>query len=116
MTPEEFNEVVHRRQAETIRILANKAIEYAPGEDRLHNFKRAGFMLGVIPEKALVGMLVKHLVSVFDMVDDLERDVWNPLAQWSEKLVDAINYLHLLEGLVVERYPSQAQGMVERDE
>ena len=116
MTPEAFNEVVHRRQAETIRVLANKATEYASGQDRLHNFKRAALMQDVTPETALVGMLCKHLVSVFDMVNELEIDIMHPLDRWDEKLGDAINYLHLLEALVCERYPNQAEGLIERAE
>jgi hypothetical protein len=63
-----------------------------------------------------VGMLCKHLVSIFDLVHDLDTDVMSPLAQWSEKLGDAGNYLLLLEALVVERYPNQAEGMAERAE
>jgi len=103
MTESDFEAILLQRIEKMRAVLANKAREYASGRDRLHNFKRAGAMQGVTPEKALLGMFAKHMVSIMDMVDDLDRDVHNPIPAWDEKLGDAVNYLVLLEGLVVER-------------
>ncbi len=103
MTTEEFNHLVHDRTEKIIAILASKAAEYAR-EDRLSNFKRAAAMMQVTPERALLGMLSKHIVSLLDMVDDLDHDRMNAPETWHEKLGDAINYFILLEGLIIERF------------
>lgn len=102
MNEADFNDVVIRRVERIKTILGRKAAEYASEGDRLHNFKSAGLLLGTTPEQALLGFLMKHLVSIFDMVHDVPVQQ-KPLAQWDEKIGDAINYLILLEGLVVER-------------
>jgi hypothetical protein len=102
MNGDEFNDVVVRRCERIKTILTRKAAEYASETDRLHNFKAAGKLLDTTPEQALLGFLMKHLVSIFDMVHDLPVQQ-KPLALWDEKIGDAINYLILLEGLAVER-------------
>lgn len=105
MTTEEFNLLVHNRTEKIRAVLATKAAEYARG-DRLSNFKRAATILRVTPEQAWVGMFAKHLVSILDMVDDVQDRVGsdtNNLPLWDEKITDAINYLVLLEALVSER-------------
>jgi hypothetical protein len=103
LTNTEFVEVLGGRITKIAKVLNEKSKEYASAGDRLHNFKRAGLMQGVTPEKALVGMLVKHLVCVMDMVDDIERGNIFWYGQWDEKIGDSINYLCLLEALAVER-------------
>ena len=104
MTPVRFNVILKDRQTKISRILASKQKEYAVGGDRLHNFKRAGILDAESPEKALWGMLKKHIISVRDMIEALERSRECPdYALWDEKLGDFINYLILLEALIIER-------------
>lgn len=103
MTTDDFKKVLQARMNKTWGVLALKAKEYASDGDRLHNFKRAAAMQNITPEKALIGMFAKHMVSVMDMVDDLTLDQHSCMALWEEKLGDAINYLILLEGLIAER-------------
>ncbi len=102
MTTEEFNLLVHTRCEKIQRVLATKAAEYARG-DRLSNFKRAAAVVSSTPERALLGMMLKHWVSILDLINDL--DTIRPIdsAIWDEKIGDSINYLILLEGLVGER-------------
>jgi hypothetical protein len=104
MKADDFKKVLQERMNKTWGILALKAKEYASDSDRLHNFKRAAAMQNITPEKALIGMFAKHMVSIMDMVDDLDLDRHNRMETWDEKLGDAINYLALLEGLIVERH------------
>ena len=101
MNSAQFNEIVERRLRLTEDVLDFKGEEYAR-ENRFHNFIAASCMLGCSPEKALLGMWSKHVVSIIDMVNDL------PTAPRSaeyieEKIGDAINYLILLEGMLKER-------------
>ncbi|NMC10240.1 MAG: hypothetical protein GYA39_04580 [Methanothrix sp.] len=80
-----------------------KAKEYGT-TDRLHNFKMAAAIQGVEPETALLGMWAKHLVSVIDIIHDIEQHGKLPTKELlSEKITDSINYLLLLEALIEER-------------
>lgn len=99
-----FNSIVNNRIRRIKTVLATKAKEYAR-EDRLHNFKRAGVIAGLTPEAALMGMFLKHIVSILDMVDTIEAQPQS-LGTWDEKIGDAINYLILLEALTFERLVS----------
>ena len=103
MTDKEFMELAQKRVVHALALMETaKGPEYSRGGDRFSNFRAAGRILGVKPTTALLGMLVKHLVSVIDIVKDIEEDRTVILAQLQEKLTDSINYLLLLEGLVME--------------
>ena len=102
MTNERFAGVFERRVLTCKEVLCKKADEYARG-DRLSNFKKAAGAMSCTPEKALVGMLMKHIISIVDFVDDIEKGQVASRAQFDEKFGDAINYVILLDGLVTER-------------
>lgn len=78
--------------------LAVKASKYAT-EDRLHNFKVAAGPMGATPLQALAGMMVKHTVRIYDMINS---DETYPCAEWMETLGDHINYLAMILPLAVE--------------
>jgi len=106
-----FNVMLAKRIEATERVLASKNKEYASDMDKLHNFKRAGAMENCTPEKALVGMWAKHIISLLDIVDKINTDAeetYTPKEltkeMLEEKIGDAINYLILLEALIKERY------------
>lgn len=103
MNQRKFNDIVIARQEMCRILLGQKATEYAHDGDRLSNFKKAAAMQGIEPEQALLGMLVKHWVSVSEMIGDIPLQEW-PVDKWAEKINDSINYLHLLEALLIERY------------
>lgn len=102
MNAQDFTKLVDARCASIQTILTSKAKEYASDVDRLHNFKYAGERLRCTPEKALIGMMEKHSVSVIDMVNDCEKYNYSH-AYIEEKIGDHINYLVLLEALLKER-------------
>jgi len=115
MRHKEFNKLLNEILERTTIVLASKSAEYSTDEDKLHNFKRAGAMLKCSPEKALVGMWTKHIISILDMVDKVEYkcgtdaccfpsfDSEEFIGTLEEKIGDAINYLILLEALIKER-------------
>jgi len=110
MKCERFNEVVKTMTDLQQKVLLKKASEYATDDDRLFNFKRAAASLGCTPEMALLGMLVKHIVSVVMMVEDIEKGRFrNDMNVWDEKLGDIQNYCTLLKGLVIERQETAAR-------
>ena len=74
MKTDEFNVFTETVIEDLIRkVLINKGAEYNRGNDRLSNFKRMAAIQNCTPGKALVGALAKHLASILDLVDDIEK-------------------------------------------
>lgn len=104
MKVEDFNELVEGRLGFCSRTLQIKAGEYAASDDRLHNFKLAADLQSIEPETALLGMWAKHIVSIVDIVSEIEHaGVLPKPGKLSEKITDVINYALLLEALIEER-------------
>lgn len=104
MKEESFDKIIEKRCEAIKEILTHKALEYATDKNRFHNFEMAAMKQDTTPEKALMGMKVKHDVSVDDLVEwaknspeKLNHCIIN------EKIGDSINYLILLEGLLKKR-------------
>ena len=76
-----------------IRVLKEKAEGHSTDEDVLHNFRVAAGLQGCSVTQALAGMMTKHTVSVYDMINSGQS--YAP-AVWDEKIGDLINYLLLL--------------------
>ncbi len=100
MTPKDFETLVTRRLNHCQKLLTEKGEEYSRNGDRLWNFHSAAATKGTTPEDALMGMLVKHWVSIMDMVSN-PKAVTDKLID--DKLSDNINYSLLLEALFKER-------------
>ena len=109
MNSKTFNEIVIHRCDLIATILANKAKEYAVDTDRLHNFKVAARIMHCTPERALLGMMMKHQVSVMDMIEQLDKGIEPTQYLINEKIGDNINYLVLLEALLNERINPQLE-------
>lgn len=100
---EAFRRVIDRQFKLSYDTLVKKAAEYADGftedDDKLQNFRKAAHLQGVSMLEALGGMMAKHTVSIFDMLQQPERF---PLEVWEEKITDHINYLVLLKAILAE--------------
>ena len=101
MKAEQFENIINNRIETCKSVLCSKAEEYAT-DDRLHNFKVAGELQKCTPVKALGGMMAKHTVSVYDLIDDYEQGKTISQEMWAEKIGDSINYLLLLTALLEE--------------
>lgn len=98
MRNEDFAVQVERMLDISHRTLTRKGFEYSPSaDDRLHNFRVASALTNESIEASIVGMMVKHIVSVFDMVNS-EESYEDHI--WDEKIGDAINYLLILRASV----------------
>lgn len=95
----QFQEVLETQIRQTTSTLAGKAEEYASDNDRLANFKRSAHLNHTTQPKAVTGMMSKHTVSVYDMVDEGRSYT---AAEWDEKIGDHINYLILLKAVLIE--------------
>lgn len=102
MNTERFNDILDAQIKRVQDVLVVKAAEYAT-EDRLANFKKAAHLRNQSVIQAIAGMMVKHTVSIYDMIDS---ETSFPMAftmdQWDEKLTDHINYLILLRAALME--------------
>ncbi len=92
-----FDEIVEARIKKIRETLHRKAEEYAIDGNQYHNFDVAARLLKQTPEQALRGMMAKHLVSVFDLI---EATCVTP-ERIDAKIGDTINYLILLEGVLL---------------
>jgi len=118
MQGEQFNAVVEMMLERTKKVLVKKGKEYTMDGDRLGNFKRAAALELTSPEMSLRGFMTKHVVSIYDMIDQLIKldcdseagDCPSELINydmWLEKTTDTINYLILLIALLEERKSGQ---------
>ncbi len=102
MTPERFERLVESRLGSCLKkLLEEKRTEYARNNDRFHNFVRAAAMSNTTKENALWGMVVKHFVSIKDIIDDIaeNKNVVLSRSLIDDKIDDAINYLLLLNAM-----------------
>lgn len=102
MKAQDFEIVLEETLERTRQVLGTKADEYAIEGDRLHNFKQAAQLQRTTPVKALGGMMAKHTISIYDMI---ETGAGCPIEMWDEKIGDHINYLILLRAVVLEQLP-----------
>ncbi|MEA1957583.1 MAG: hypothetical protein U9N01_04430 [Euryarchaeota archaeon] len=101
---ERFDALLKRRLKKTQDTLQSKAMMYASSDNRLHNFDVAARIHNCTPEQALWGMMMKHIVSVLDLVEWSETMPERITEQLvDEKIGDTINYLILLEALFLRR-------------
>jgi len=102
MQSKSFDVVMENRILQIKKVLGLKASEYARG-DRLSNFKKAAKLVNCTPERALFGFVAKHIIALMDFIDDIDKGVVQTQDRWDEKIGDIINYMILLEALVIER-------------
>ena len=109
MTQAEFHLVFEKQIGRCTRVLQKKSKEYTgDSPDRLSAFKVAAAMQGCKPERALAGMLAKHIVSLYDMCY-ADQEVF-ALEVWDEKITDIQNYMFLLRAIVEERQDGSDRG------
>lgn len=99
MTHDMFNEILESRITQMRETLSIKAMEYSQEDERLHNFYEGAAILGNTPREYCLNLMTKHLACVFDIA---RSEKSYPPAFLDEKFGDAINYLVLLQALVVD--------------
>lgn len=103
MNSKDFNELVEARCSKIKATLASKGKEYSTDDDKLHNFNKAGIRSGQSREKALMGMKLKHEISIDDIILNLDIHKYPTIEIIDEKIGDIINYFILLEACLVDR-------------
>ncbi len=102
MNTVEFEKVVNDQLNKCKDVMIEKAKQYADNtnDDRLHNFKIAATLQNCTPVAALAGMMCKHTVSVYDLIQQHNNGATISAEMWDEKITDSINYLLLLKAAV----------------
>lgn len=99
-----FEQAIQYRLTKTNELLLEKGREYVRGEDRFHNFVRAAEMNRETPTRALHGMLTKHLISMLDILDDIDKGILPTKEKVEEKFGDIVVYVMLQEALIKDKY------------
>ena len=108
--------ILHKQKStpvfdEQVRLCADtlqkKTKEYTGDDtDRLGAFKSAAALQHTTPQRALAGMMAKHIISIYDMCFT-DRKTFE-LAVWEEKITDSLNYLFLLKAVIKEELEYQS--------
>ena len=106
MTPERFEHLLEDTITKIRSTLSNKGRVYAPGSDRLGNFKNGAKKRRTIPEDYLLSLQTKHQEAVEEFVAALKEGTDTDISEWEEKLIDEINYCILLLALIHDRHNS----------
>lgn len=93
VTQETFEALVKEIRDASLETLIKKNANYAAGEDKIHNFRAGGAILGKSPAQVALGYMTKHLVS---LIDKVERDDFTDRDDLLEKCQDIINYTAII--------------------
>lgn len=109
MNQDQFNELTEKLLTACKDALGMKAGEYAREGDRLHNFYAAARKRNQHPLDSLLGMQVKHRVSIDDICEDIVKHGKFPTDEMMlEKFKDDINY-NLLAFALIHELRAQAR-------
>ena len=100
-------------------LINDKLIQYANKNDVFKTFNEAAELQEILPEQALFGMMAKHIGSIRNMLDKIEKDIYSmtvndaegaeySLDVWKEKIGDNITYLLILYAMISSRIDEQA--------
>ena len=100
-------------------LINDKLIQYANKNDVFKTFNEAAELQEILPEQALFGMMAKHIGSIRNMLDKIEKDIYSmtvndaegaeySLNIWKEKIGDNITYLLILYAMISSRIDEQA--------
>jgi hypothetical protein len=110
ITQEKFDEIINARLEKTKQLLLVKGKEYIRGDDRFHNFNRTAAMNRETPTRSLHGMHSKHIVSILDMLDDIDKGLLPTESMVTEKFGDAIVYFLLQEAQIKHMIHAQSKN------
>ena len=100
MDHETFKTIITQMQKDSLATLLEKNSGYS-NADPLHNFHQAAKLKGETTLKAIGGMMAKHTVSIYDLINQASEE-YVPEEVWFEKIQDHMNYLLFLWAAVEE--------------
>lgn len=103
MTENRFEQIVDETLNQIQNVLIEKAKEYRRNNDPFHNFNEGSKRTGLIREKVLDGMLLKHEISIADMTNDLVKNILPKIETVEEKFGDNLIYLILKKASIIDK-------------
>lgn len=115
MNQDKFFKFVDWRVKQIINTLIEKGEEYSKEDNKLHNFDVGAQMTGKLREEVLLGFVLKHQISLLDIIEDLKEGKIPKNYLVAEKLGDIINYYILLEASLQDRIQKEMNDRRERE-
>lgn len=99
-----FENVVNATLDKCKETLVIKAKEYRRNNNPFHNFERGAELSGFDDVQVLKGFLLKHEVSINDIINDYSVDGILPTeAMLDEKIGDILNYYLILKAMFIQK-------------
>jgi hypothetical protein len=103
MTENRFDQMVDKTLNKIREIIITKGKEYRRNNNPFHNFDEGSKRTGLIREKVLDGMLLKHEISISDIINDLEKGILPNIDTVEEKFNDNLIYLILKKASIIDK-------------
>ena len=107
MTENRFEQIVDETLNQIKETLIQKGREYRRNNNPFHNFEEGSKRSGLIREKVLDGMLLKHEISIADMTNDLEKSILPKIETVEEKFGDNLIYLILKKASIIDKIENE---------
>ena len=107
MTENRFEQIVDETLNQIRETLLVKGKEYKRNNNPFHNFEEGSKRSGLIREKVLDGMLLKHEISIADITNDLEKGILPKISTIDEKFGDNVIYLIIKMASIIDKIEQQ---------
>ena len=115
MTEERFEQIVDETLNQTKETLIVKGKEYRRNNNPFHNFDEGSKRSGLIREKVLDGMLLKHEISIADITNDLIEGKLPKIETIEEKFGDNLIYLILKKASIIDKIEKNMNNLNNRN-
>lgn len=109
MNNENFEKAIKRHISIIEGNLLDKAREYASDVDRLHNFTQGARIENQVTERVIWGIALKHLISVKDIIHNIENGIVPTQEFLDEKLGDWATYMALLYASIQDKINNETK-------
>ena len=115
MTENRFEQIVDETLNQIKETLIVKGKEYRRNNNPFHNFDEGSKRSGVIREKVLDGMLLKHEISIADITNDLAEGILPKIETIEEKFGDNLIYLILKKASIIDKIEKNMNNLNNRN-